>query len=138
MTYSTVCILLVLLASLLNGPRIIANASQIDVSLSISDDIVSSTTDSFRMIGVDIDFWPSSKLKWKRSGALELDLSNKRLIALAKGLRGSLLRLGGSPADMLLYETYEGACSKENLNKTQKHGKSRVYNLKGRIITVFH
>ena len=102
--------------------RIPLTGSVIDVSLSISDEVIANTSDTFRMIGVNFDFWPSSKSKWEKSGALEIDLSNRRLKTLASGLNGSLLRMGGSPADMLLYETYPDACSKENLNKTQKHG----------------
>ena len=37
---------------------------------------------------------------------------------------GSLLRIGGSPADFMLYDVFPGACSAENLNKTQPGGGS--------------
>lgn len=102
--------------------RLYSSLSPIDASIQVHDEILAKTSDTFKMTGVNFDFWPSSKSKWDKSGALVIDLNNTRLRTLAKALSGSLLRMGGSPVDMLLYDTYPGACSEYNLNKTQKHG----------------
>lgn len=91
------------------------------VILSVNNEVLFQTG-SFRMIGFNFDFWPSTKDKWSTCGALTTDLTNIDLIFLARQFKGSLLRLGGSPADFLLYDVYPGACSESNLNKTQKHG----------------
>jgi hypothetical protein len=77
------------------------------------------STGSFRMLGVNFDFWPNSKAKWGTCGALTSILDDPKLLALASRLNGSLLRIGGSPADFLIYDVVEGACSAANLNKTQ-------------------
>ena len=69
---------------------------------------------------VTLDFWPVTKAKWGTAGALTLDVANPDLRTLASGLSGAVLRLGGSPADTLLYDVVPGACSAENLNKTQQ------------------
>jgi len=80
----------------------------------------------FRGIGVTMDFWPPSKSKWSVSstggcGALDSDLDHPDLVYLAGQLAGSLLRLGGSPVDMLLYETPQTplACTDVEVNKTR-------------------
>lgn len=69
---------------------------------------------------VTLDFWPAGKDKWGTAGALTLDVANADLRTLANGLSGAVLRLGGSPADTLLYDVVPGACSAENLNRTQQ------------------
>lgn len=89
----------------------------------ISSIVVGRASDSFRYTGVNFDFWPTTKSKWDNSGALILNLSQPSLRVLARGLSGSMLRMGGSPADFLLYEIDADACSAENINKTQpQHG----------------
>ena len=81
---------------------------------------VTNTPDNnFSWTGVNFDFWPTTKPKWEGAGALVSDLTAPSLRALARGLSGSLLRLGGSPADFLLYDVSPDACSQANLNKTQ-------------------
>ena len=89
------------------------------VPVTIGDMVTNTPDDSFGWVGVNMDFWPSSKPKWEGAGALVSDLSAPSLRALARGLSGSLLRLGGSPADFLLYDVAPGACSPANLNRTQ-------------------
>ena len=54
---------------------------------------------------------------------MDVDLSNPHLRALEMGLSCSLLRLGGSPADFLVYDVFPGACSAGILNRTQPTGK---------------
>lgn len=88
----------------------------------ISNLVGGRASDSFRYIGVNFDFWPTTKSKWDNSGALILNLTQPSLRVLARGLSGAMLRLGGSPADFLLYEVDADACSVANLNKTQPHG----------------
>ena len=80
------------------------------------------TADRFRMAGVNMDFWPRSKTAWDGCGALTSHLNDTHLVFLAQQLNGSLLRLGGSPADFLLYDVVPGACSAANLNRTQPSG----------------
>jgi hypothetical protein len=77
------------------------------------------TDDSFRMLGFNFDFWPASKDKWGTCGVLTSELSDPKFLALAARLNGSMLRIGGSPADFMVYDVFEGACSATNLNKTQ-------------------
>lgn len=93
------------------------------LTLAVHDAAISTASDSFRWTGVNFDFWPTTKAKWDGAGALILDLDNPSLRTLARGLSGSLLRLGGSPADFLLYDVTPDACSAANLNKTQPPGK---------------
>ena len=88
------------------------------LAVTVSAVVPPNTTDF--ITGVTMDFWPVTKAKWGTAGALTVDLTNKDLRTLARGLNGSVLRLGGSPADFLLYEVEPGACSPENLNKTQQ------------------
>jgi biotin carboxyl carrier protein len=64
-------------------------------------------------------YYDSTKPTWEGAGALVVDLEQPALRALARGLSGALLRLGGSPADFLLNDVAPGACSAANLNKTQ-------------------
>jgi hypothetical protein len=54
------------------------------------------------------------------ASALLLDLTNPDLNTLAAALNGSMLRMGGSPVDFLVYEVSPDACSAANLNLTQK------------------
>eukprot|EP01052_Picozoa_sp_SAG31_P019099 SAG31_NODE_1381_length_8580_cov_5.632590_1_plen_676_part_00 len=88
------------------------------VSASVGDKI-GRTSEDFRMLGVNFDFWPSTKAKWGTCGVLTSNLTDPLLLALTSRLNGSLLRIGGSPADFMLYDVFEGACSPANLNKTQ-------------------
>ena len=92
-----------------------------DATVTLVPTLTGAADSHFRFTGVNLDFWPSTKSGWGSAGALNLDLANPNLAALARGLNGSLLRLGGSPADYLLYETPSNpdACSAANLNKTQ-------------------
>ena len=89
----------------------------------VLDRALSRASDTFAWVGVNMDFWPSSKHTWENASALDVDLSNPHLRTLAKGLSGSLLRLGGSPADFLVYDVFPGACSAGSLNRTQPTGK---------------
>ena len=82
--------------------------------------VLGTASDSFRWTGVNMDFWPTTKSAWDNAGALVVDLAQPALRTLARGLSGALLRLGGSPADYLLYDVTADACSEENLNKTHK------------------
>lgn len=75
--------------------------------------------ESFRMLGVNFDFWPSTKDKWGTCGVLTSRLNDPLFLELAGRLNGSVLRIGGSPADFMVYDVFEGACSSANLNKTQ-------------------
>ena len=90
-----------------------------DATVAVAATVTGTAADAFQWTGVNLDFWPATKPKWGLAGALNLDLENPRLRALAGGLRGSLLRLGGSPADFLLYGVSADACSPANLNRTQ-------------------
>lgn len=62
---------------------------------------------------VTLDFWrwddPNFGQKWMNSSALEIDLTNPQLRALASALAPALLRLGGSPEDSLVFDT-DGTC----------------------------
>ena len=91
------------------------------LSLDISPSVIHLTSDAFRMVSVNMDFWPGSKDKWENASALTFNISNPDFITLASALAGSGLRLGGSPADTLLYDVLSdgSACSQSNLNKTQ-------------------
>ena len=71
----------------------------------------SQSTAGFRMLGFDFDWWPNSKSRWGTCGALTSQLDDPGLLRLVSRLEGSLLRLGGSPADSLLYDVFDGACS---------------------------
>lgn len=80
----------------------------------------------FRGVSVTFDFWPPNKAKWSVNrkggcGALDMDLTQPDLRYLAMQLHGSLLRLGGSPVDSLLYETPDtpSACTDAEINKTR-------------------
>lgn len=77
-------------------------------------------SDQFRGLGVNFDFWPDTKGKWGTCGALNSALEDPQLLTLARRLNGSLLRMGGSPADFLLYDVTPDACSQQNLNRTQQ------------------
>ena len=76
------------------------------------------------MLGVNFDFWPPEKSKWSTCGVLTSRLDDAHLLPLVGRLRGSLLRIGGSPADFMLYDVFAGACSQANLNKTQPDPKT--------------
>eukprot|EP00041_Stephanoeca_diplocostata_P014297 m.258808 g.258808 ORF g.258808 m.258808 type:complete len:653 (+) comp19651_c0_seq2:84-2042(+) len=80
------------------------------------------TSGNFRMLGFNFDFWPSTKPAWGTCGVLTSVLEDKRLRALTGRIPGALLRIGGSPADFMLYDVFEDACSAVNLNKTQSAG----------------
>ena len=95
-------------------------APPLEITVTIGTSRVARTSDTFRQTGVNLDFWPASKDKWGTAGALTLDLNTPDLNVLAQGLNGSMLRLGGSPADFLLYDVSPDACSAANLNKTQE------------------
>ena len=88
------------------------------VSASVGEQI-GETAEGFGMLGVNFDFWPSSKADWGTCGVLASDLSDPLLLELTSRLNGSLLRIGGSPADFMVYDVFDGACSSANLNKTQ-------------------
>ena len=96
-----------------------AAAAAPDATVAVSATVTGAAADGFSWTGVNMDFWPATKAKWGEAGALNLDLANPRLRTLARGLRGALLRLGGSPADFLLYGVDADACSPANLNRTQ-------------------
>lgn len=97
-----------------------------EAKFTVGSAVVATASDNFRMLGFNFDFWPSTKDKWGRCGALNSDLtSDPNLNYLAGRLSGSLLRMGGSPADFLLYDTFPGACSEANLNRTQPAHKVR-------------
>ena len=89
------------------------------VPVIINNEVTNLPDNNFSWTGVNFDFWPTTKPKWEGAGALISDLTSPSLRALARGLSGSLLRLGGSPADFLLYDVSPDACSQANLNKTQ-------------------
>jgi heparanase len=93
-------------------------ASPTPLTLSVTP-AVSWTTDALRT-SVNFDFWPTTKSKWGGAGALILNLTNPDLLTVASALAGSGLRIGGSPADFLLYDVTPDACSPSNLNKTQQ------------------
>ena len=92
-------------------------------AVNVTDRAVARASDSFGWTGINMDFWPSSKAKWEGVSALDVDLDDPLLRMLARGLSGALLRLGGSPADFLVYDVFEGACSASSLNRTQPVGK---------------
>lgn len=98
-----------------------AVSSEAGLRLDITPTVIHTTSDAFRMISVNMDFWPSTKDKWQNASALTFNVSNPDFIMLAAALGGSGLRLGGSPADTLLYDVLSdgSACSQSNLNKTQ-------------------
>ena len=100
------------------------------VSGSVGEQI-GETAEGFRMLGVNFDFWPSTKANWGTCGVLTSGLADPLLLELTSRLNGSLLRIGGSPADFMVYDVFEGACSSANLNKTQPapaaDGKDRGY-----------
>ena len=81
---------------------------------------VHTTSGAYRMLGVNFDFWPPSHPAWGTCGVLSSKLSDARLRATVQGLRGALLRIGGSPADFTLYDVFPGACSAANLAKEAK------------------
>jgi len=85
---------------------------------------VTVTSEDFRMLGVNLDFWPSTEPKWGACEALTSNLADPLLLALTSRLNGSLLRIGGSPADFMLYDVFDGACSAGNLNKTRHSNRS--------------
>jgi len=76
----------------------------------------------FTSSNIILRYRPSSKGKWGTFGALDSSLDDLQLLQLAGRLNGSLLRMGGSPADFLVYETNPNACSAANLNRTQTKG----------------
>lgn len=85
------------------------------------------TLNRFRMLGVNFDFWDRSKPMWDGCGALNSALEDPKLMALARRLNGSLLRMGGSPADFLLYDVFDGACSPARLNATGQKTRSGYF-----------
>ena len=60
-------------------------------------------------VGATIDWWrendPHYGSKFGRAGALTLDLGAPGLVAVAKALSPGLLRVGGTPADGIIYDT---------------------------------
>eukprot|EP00755_Sulcionema_specki_P037020 Sspe_Gene.108048::Locus_87209_Transcript_1_1_Confidence_1.000_Length_1571::g.108048::m.108048/K07964/HPSE; heparanase len=62
---------------------------------------------------VTLDFWLRNDTrygeKWGNTSALLLDLDDPALLELASGLAPSLLRLGGSPEDSIVYDM-KGGC----------------------------
>lgn len=64
--------------------------------------------------GFSLDFWksddPDYGSKWGEAGILELNLSNTNLIELTKALTPAILRIGGSPQDMVVYNI-SGECN---------------------------
>lgn len=91
------------------------------LNLEISPTVIHTASDSFRMTSVNMDFWPPTKDNWRNASALTYNLTNSDFVNLASALAGSGLRLGGSPADTLLYDVLAdgSACSPANLNLTQ-------------------
>eukprot|EP01047_Picozoa_sp_COSAG01_P017184 COSAG01_NODE_903_length_12848_cov_7.966899_13_plen_228_part_00 len=81
--------------------------------------VIGRTSEAFRMLGFNFDFWPSTKAKWGTCGVLSSALTDPLLLDLAARLNGSMLRIGGSPADFMVYDVFQGACSAANLNSTQ-------------------
>jgi hypothetical protein len=81
--------------------------------------VIGRTSEAFRMLGFNFDFWPSTKAKWGTCGVLSSALTDPLLLDLAARLNGSMLRIGGSPADFMVYDVFQGACSATNLNSTQ-------------------
>lgn len=62
---------------------------------------------------VTLDFWrwddPNFGQKWENSSAIEIDLTNPRLRALATAIAPALLRIGGSPEDSVIFDA-DGTC----------------------------
>ena len=58
--------------------------------------------------GVALDFWlphdPNYGHKWGNASALELDLDDPTLVALATAMAPGLLRIGGSPEDSIMFD----------------------------------
>jgi len=66
---------------------------------------------------VTIDWWRGNDShygpKFGNAGMLTLDLNNKNLRTLAKGLTPAHLRVGGTPADSIIYDA-NGECQRVN------------------------
>ena len=66
-------------------------------------------------VGATIDWWrnndPVYGPKFGFGGALTIDLSSPSLLAVAKGLSPGWLRIGGTPADGIVYEVNGGECA---------------------------
>ena len=89
------------------------------VSGPVGTNQIAETSLDFNMLGINFDFWPATKDKWGTCGVLNSKLLDPKLLEIVGRLNGSLLRIGGSPADFMLYDVFDGACSAENINKTQ-------------------
>ena len=96
------------------------------LAVSVLDVAGGRASDGLQYTSIDFDLWPPSKSKWgpasSPASALLIDLAQPDLNTLASALRGAMLRIGGSPADFLLYETaaVPDACSEANLNATNQ------------------
>lgn len=88
-------------------------------------------------VGATIDWWrnndPVYGSKFGFGGALTIDLASPSLRAVAKGLSPGWLRIGGTPADGIVYEvnggecanvsvTPEPTCQQDTVNKCDKCG----------------
>ena len=96
------------------------------LAVSVLDVAGGRASDGLQWTSVNLDNWPPSKEKWgpasSPASALLINLDEPDLNTLAAALRGAMLRIGGSPADSLLYETVAvpDACSAANMNATQQ------------------
>eukprot|EP01051_Picozoa_sp_SAG22_P008212 SAG22_NODE_613_length_8567_cov_4.215163_3_plen_117_part_00 len=66
-------------------------------------------------VGATIDWWrdndPVYGKKFGQGGALTIDLTSESLRAVAAGLAPGWLRIGGTPADGIVYEVAGGECA---------------------------
>eukprot|EP01063_Lacrimia_lanifica_P021480 TRINITY_DN2885_c2_g1_i1.p1 TRINITY_DN2885_c2_g1~~TRINITY_DN2885_c2_g1_i1.p1 ORF type:complete len:535 (+),score=153.73 TRINITY_DN2885_c2_g1_i1:44-1648(+) len=83
-------------------------------------------TSDWRMVSANMDFWHGTHPRWGYCGVLDADFQNAYLPDLLQQLGGGLWRIGGSPADFVLYDMREpgdtspSMCSAANVNKTHK------------------
>ena len=104
---------------LLLGGTVAANVgSSVSASVSLSASKVFTTQPAF--VGATIDWWrnndPVYGPKFGYGGALTIDLQSPSLRAVASGLAPGWLRIGGTPADGIVYEVHGGECANVSVN----------------------
>ena len=97
------------LAALLALPAA-AHSAAVPATVTLGATPVFETDEAF--VGATIDWWrnndPVYGPKFGFGGALTIDLTSPSLRAVAKGLAPGWLRIGGTPADGIVYEVHGG------------------------------
>jgi len=79
-------------------------ANEKSIKISLKDDLAGEVDPEY--VSFNFDWWPrnSSQKGWGNAGILNLDITNPRLVYLAKQLSPAHLRIGGTLGDTIVYK----------------------------------